>query len=72
MYPFFMDTLGFHGTFWMYGAVMFLEVVYGAFSIPENKGESLVATEDKMVKDTNNEIIVNTQSNSVHNKAFEK
>jgi hypothetical protein len=48
LYPFFVDNLGFHGTFWMYGAVMVLEVVYGSLSIPENKGQSLVKTEDKM------------------------
>ena len=27
---------------------MVLEVVYGSLSIPENKGQSLVKTEDKM------------------------
>lgn len=49
LYPSFLANLGLHGTFWMYGAVMFIEVIYGALSIPENKGESLVKTEDKMV-----------------------
>ena len=29
--------------------VMCIEVVYGAISIPENKGQSLVKTEDKMI-----------------------
>merc|ERR1712059_168085 len=48
LYPYFVDGLGFHGTFWMYGLVMVVEVIYGAFSIPENKGQSLVKTEDKM------------------------
>ena len=28
---------------------MFIEVIYGALSIPENKGQSLVKTEDKMI-----------------------
>ena len=49
LYPYFLDILGFYGTFWMYGGVMFIEVIYGAFSIPENKGQSLVKTEDKMI-----------------------
>ena len=49
LYPFFVDALGFHGTFWMYGIVMCIEVIYGAISFPENKGQSLVKTEDKMI-----------------------
>ena len=40
---------GFHGTFWLYGLVMVVEVLYGAISLPENKGQSLVKTEDKMI-----------------------
>ena len=48
-YPLLVESIGFYGTFWMYGVVMMFEVLYGAFSIPENKGESLVHTEDKMV-----------------------
>ena len=48
-YPYFVEGLGFYGTFWMYGVVMCIEVVYGAISIPENKGQSLVKTEDKMI-----------------------
>ena len=27
LYPWFLANLGLHGTFWMYGAVMFLEVI---------------------------------------------
>ena len=49
LYPYFVDILGFHGTFWLYGLVMVVEVVYGAISLPENKGQSLVKTEEKMV-----------------------
>ena len=50
LFPWLVDTLGFQGTFWMYGGVMAIEVLYGAVSIPENKGESLVKTEDKMLE----------------------
>ena len=49
LFPWLVDSLGFQGTFWMYGGVMAIEVLYGAASIPENKGESLVKTEDKML-----------------------
>ena len=49
LYPYFIDIFGFHGTFWLYGLVMVVEVVYGAISLPENKGQSLVKTEDKMI-----------------------
>ena len=62
LYPWFLGSLGMHGTFWMYGAVMCLEVAYGAWSIPENKGESLVRTEDKM---TNLAVETKTQINHV-------
>ena len=48
MYPYYIDFLGFYGTFWMYGLVMVVEVVYGAIFIEENKGQSLVKTVDKM------------------------
>ena len=51
LYPYFVDIFGFHGTFWLYGLVMVVEVVYGAISLPENKGQSLVKTEDKMIRD---------------------
>ena len=49
LYPHFLESLGFHGTFWMYGCVMVIEVIYGALTLPENKGLSLVKTEDKMI-----------------------
>ena len=54
LYPYFVDILGFHGTFWLYGMVMVVEVVYGAISLPENKGQSLVKTEEKMVSSKDN------------------
>ena len=33
----------------MFSCVMSIEVIYAALSIPENRGESLVRTEDKMI-----------------------
>jgi hypothetical protein len=49
LFPVYLSNLGLHGTFWIYSGVMLLEIIYAAVSIPENKGESLVKTEDKMV-----------------------
>ena len=51
-YPFFLDLMGFYGTFWSYGGVMTLLVLYGALFLPENKGKSLVKTEDIMIKES--------------------
>ena len=53
LYPFFLEELGFAGTFWLYAVVMLVLMVYGAASIPENRGQSLVKTEDKMVAAAN-------------------
>merc|ERR1712013_650437 len=50
----------FAGTFWMYAGVMLVLIVYGSASIPENKGQSLVKTEDKMAG-----------TSSHNNRAFE-
>merc|ERR1712192_113390 len=49
LYPWFLQNLSFSGTFWMYAGVMAFQVLYGSLSIPENKGQSLVKTEDKML-----------------------
>ena len=49
LYPWFLQNLSFSGTFWMYAGVMAFQVLYGGLSIPENKGQSLVKTEDKML-----------------------
>ena len=48
LYSYFIDSLGFYGTFWLYGLVMVVDVVYGAIILKENKGQSLVKTEDNM------------------------
>ena len=44
LYPYFLDILGFYGTFWMYGGVMFIEVIYGALSINKVNSGFLVQT----------------------------
>merc|ERR1712198_54246 len=51
LYPFFVDNLGLHGTFWLYAGVMVVDIIYGAFTIPENKGKSLVETEESKPKE---------------------
>jgi len=48
LYPQFLSLLGRPATFWLYGAVMVVEIVYAAITIPENRGESLVRTEEKL------------------------
>jgi len=49
LYPYFLHSLTFAGTFWLFAGVIFFLIIYGAISIPENKGQSLVKTEDKMI-----------------------
>ena len=49
LFPVFLDKIGFSGTFIVYAGIMLALIIYGTFSIPENKGESLAKTEDKMV-----------------------
>ena len=51
LYPQFLSLLGRPATFWLYGAVMVVEIVYAAITIPENRGESLVRTEVGYSKD---------------------
>ena len=51
MYPIFLDNFNFHGTFWLYGSVMAVVVVYGGIVIQENKGEHMVKV--KTVKKIN-------------------
>ena len=49
LFPNFLDTFGFHGTFWIYSGVMVIQIIYTFFSLVENKGESLTKSEDKMI-----------------------
>ena len=65
LYPYFLDQMGFAATFWLYAGVMLVLIIYGAFSIPENKGESLVKTEDKMAG-------VGKETENHRNAAFEE
>ena len=43
--PRMLNWIGFHGTFWAYGAVAFAVCLYGYVTIPETSGRSLVAVE---------------------------
>merc|ERR1711892_39207 len=65
LYPYFLDQMGFAATFWLYAGVMLVLIIYAAFSIPENKGESLVKTEDKMAG-------VGKETENHRNAAFEE
>ena len=46
LFPVYLRTLGFHGTFWLYGAVTLCVGLYGVWRIPESKGKSLVKLEE--------------------------
>ena len=45
-YPYQLETMQFHGTFYMYAAANFAAVLWGAFTIPDNRGLSLAKVEE--------------------------
>ena len=53
LYSHFVQYLGLHGTFWLYGCIMLVEVIFAFLVLPENKGISLLKTEDKMIQSNN-------------------
>ena len=55
----------------MYAGVMVVLIIYGSVSIPENKGQSLVRTEDKMVAVEDKMVAVEDKKEIQNNKAFE-
>ena len=44
-YPYQLEMLGFHGAFYIFAASNFAAVVWAAFTIPDNRGLSLVKVE---------------------------
>ena len=46
LYPLLVDRLQFHGTFYMYASVQFLALLWGSYTIPDNRGLSLVRVEE--------------------------
>lgn len=44
-YPYQLDTLQFYGTFYLYAAANFAAMLWGLFTIPDNRGLSLVKVE---------------------------
>ena len=48
LFPYLTEYLGFFGTFWMFGGIMFMDSVYAIIIVPENRGDTLVTTEDKL------------------------
>ena len=49
LFPTLLDCLGFYGLFYLFSSIAGLLLIYGHFIIPENKGQSLVVTEDKLL-----------------------
>ena len=50
LFPVILSTLDFSGTFYFFAGAMVVVAIYGFVVIPENKGQSLVHTEDKFDK----------------------
>jgi len=48
IFPLLLARIGLDGSFWLFSGVMFVGIVYAGFSIPENKDQSLVKTEEKL------------------------
>merc|ERR1712032_724338 len=49
IFPVLLAGIGLDGSFWIFSGVMLVGIVYAAFSIPENRNQSLVKTEEKMI-----------------------
>jgi len=49
IFPVLLAGIGLAGSFWIFSGVMLVGIVYAAFSIPENRNQSLVKTEEKMI-----------------------
>ena len=47
IYPYLIQSLQFHGTFYFYAATSFLTMMWGTFHIPDNRGLSLAKVEEK-------------------------
>ena len=48
IYPYLIENLKFFGTFYFYAATSFLALLWGIYSIPDNRGLSLAKVEEKM------------------------
>ena len=48
LFPLFLGRLGFHGTCWLFSGCAAVVAVYSFLVVPENKGECLTKTEDKL------------------------
>jgi predicted MFS family arabinose efflux permease len=57
IYPYLIDSFQFHGTFYFYAVIAFITMLWGMFTIPDNRGLSLAkveanfATDKKMTDD---------------------
>ena len=48
LFPHFLTSLGFHGTCWLFSCCAAVVAAYSFAVVPENKGECLTKTEDKL------------------------
>lgn len=49
IFPLFLSVLGFEGVFWLFAVILMIIFIYCWIIVPENKGQSLTKTEDKMM-----------------------
>ena len=70
-YPYQLESMQFHGTFYMYAAANVAAVLWGAFTIPDNRGLSLAKVEEnyESQKKNNNESANNVQNQMLFEKA---
>jgi hypothetical protein len=51
IYPYLIEKLQFHGTFYLYTVIAFMTMLWGMFNIPDNRGLSLAKVEAKFLTD---------------------
>jgi MFS family permease len=51
IYPYLIENLQFHGTFYLYAVMAFMAMLWGMFTIPDNRGLSLAKVEAKFSTD---------------------
>jgi hypothetical protein len=47
VYPYLIESFQFHGTFYFYAVTSFMTMLWGVFTIPDNRGLSLAKVEAK-------------------------
>ncbi|CAG9759427.1 unnamed protein product [Ceutorhynchus assimilis] len=48
VFPLLIDSIGFHYTFWLFGIIVFMSLIFTIFFVPETRGQSLADIERKL------------------------